>query len=112
MYSFFASSTASKNSFIPAPVIALTPTACNNNANLISVTPRWMITTLTDPQVRVKLIQHKTHARHQTVHVRRLAILIPAVCRQCTLEGLKVVHPVDGKVVRLGIGFVEDENEW
>lgn len=62
--------------------------------------------------MRVKLIQNKTHARHQTIHVRRLAILIPSMCSQCTLERLKVVHPVDCKVVWLCVSLVEDEDEW
>lgn len=61
--------------------------------------------------MRIKLIQNKTHARHQTVHIRRLAILVPAMGRQCTLERLKVLHPVDGKVVRLCVSFVKDEDE-
>lgn len=108
LYSFLASSTASKNSGIPSPVIADTPTACSE---VISSTPPAKAPP-TYPQVLVKLVEHQAHAVHQAVHVpwTVVASRIPAV-EQGRLERLKIAHPLDRKVVWLDIGLVEDEDE-
>lgn len=62
----------------------------------------------------VKFIEHETHAVHEAVHVRRLALVIcgTSVVRKGFLEGLEIVHPFNSKIVPLDVGFVEDKNKW
>lgn len=110
LYSFLASSTASKNSGIPSPVIAETPTACATpSAPLISRFPRqeWA-----HSQVLIELVQYETHAVHEAVHVpwSALAAVAPAVDERL-LKRLKVAHPLDCKLVRGDVDLVEDEDE-
>ena len=61
-------------------------------------------------QVLVEFVQHQTHAIHEAVHVCRLALIVRRALmrRQSRLERLKVLHPLDSKVMRLDISFVED----
>ena len=64
-------------------------------------------------QMLIELIQDQTHAVHQAVHVRRLAVRVcrAAVTGERGLEGFEVVHPLECEVVRGDIGFIEDEDE-
>lgn len=59
----------------------------------------------------VKLVQNQTHAVHQTVHVCRLTLFIPRsrMRRQRRLKRLKVLHPLDRKIVRRHVRLVEHE---
>ena len=61
----------------------------------------------------VKLIQNQTHAIHEAIHVCRRALVVSraSVRRKCFLESLKILHPVECKIVRLRIDLVEDNNE-
>jgi hypothetical protein len=61
--------------------------------------------------MRVKLVEHQTHARHETVHICRFAILIPPMSSQRFLECFKVLHPLDCEIVWLSVCLVEYENE-
>jgi len=63
-------------------------------------------------EVLVELLQNEAHARHQAARVRHLAVLIPASLAQRRLVGFKVLHPLDGEIVRLDVNLVEDEDEW
>jgi hypothetical protein len=60
--------------------------------------------------MRIELVQHKTHAVHETIHISRLPISVPrpAVRGESSLESLKILHPFDSKVVWLNVSFVED----
>lgn len=61
----------------------------------------------------VELVEHEAHAVHEAVHVRRLALVVcrALVRRKRGLEGLKVLHPLDGEVVRVHVCLVEDKDE-
>lgn len=59
----------------------------------------------------VKLIQNQAHAVHETVHVRRCAIIIcrALMCCKRFLKYFEILHPLECKVVWLNIGLVEDD---
>jgi hypothetical protein len=61
----------------------------------------------------IKFVEHKTHAIHETIHISGLALRIPgAIVRsQGSLECFEVLHPLQGKVMGLDIGFIEDKNK-
>ena len=61
----------------------------------------------------VELVQDETHAVHETVHVRWFTFVVRGafVRGKCLLEGFKVLHPLDGELVRLNVGFVKHKDE-
>lgn len=61
----------------------------------------------------VEFVQHQTHTVHQAVHVCWLALVVggATVRSKRSLEGFKILHPLNRKVVWLYIGLVKDENE-
>ncbi len=61
----------------------------------------------------VKFIQNQAHAIHEAIHVGRCALIVSRASMRCKcfLESLKVLHPVECKIVRLCIGLVENDNE-
>lgn len=64
-------------------------------------------------EMLIKFIQNQAHAIHEAIHVGRCALVVSgaSVRQECFLEGLKVLHPVECKIVRLCIDFVENNNE-
>ena len=61
----------------------------------------------------IEFIEDETHAVHEGVHVRWLALVVGgALMRgECSLERLPVLHPLDRKVVWSHIRLVEDKDE-
>lgn len=64
---------------------------------------------MTHLEVFIELVQNETHAIHQTVHICRLSFRVPRtlVRGERRLEFFEIGHPLNGKVVRLDISFVE-----
>ena len=78
------------------------------------VSDKWLHSALaTYCQVLVELVQNKTHAVHEAVHVRRLALLVgrASVRGKRGLERFEVLHPLERELVWLDVGFVEYEDE-
>ncbi len=67
----------------------------------------------TDCQVLVKFVQDETHAVHEAVHVRGFTLGIPCttVGSKSLLEHFEIFHPVNRKIVRLHISFVENQDK-
>ena len=63
-------------------------------------------------EVLVELLEDEAHARHQAARIRHLAMLVSAPLAQRRLVRFKVLHPLDGEIVRLNVNLVEDEDEW
>lgn len=61
----------------------------------------------------VELIQHKTHAVHETVHIGRFSFVIRCSAMRCEspLKCFKILHPLYSEIMWLNVRFVEDEDE-
>jgi hypothetical protein len=104
LYSSRASSTASKNAFIPSPVIALTPTAW------ISA-DESRAQQLAYSEIIVKLLEDQTHAAHQTVHVTSISTVRSVCSVQCSLVSLEIFHPLKREIVWFHVNLVEHDDK-
>ena len=62
----------------------------------------------------VKLIQNQAHAVHEAVHVGWFAFGVPRpwMGSKSELECFEILHPLESKIVGLGVRFVKYKDEW